>query len=342
MSEFKPMVKMMTTEPSVELKLKKGGAVKKADGGFMGMPSGMPSSMATSVARGGMTDGARPGKPSMKDRRKAMMAKMASRSKETQAVPPPAPMGMPAMKKGGKAEGGKSDMAQDKAMIKKAMKQHDEQEHKGGKGTSLSLKKGGKAYATGGVVKGQGGYKAGGIIPAEKDHSKTVTASKTTKASTSSKTPGYEKYATGGVVNGQGGYKKGGATKKAYATGGSVDSGHSVAMPQGNKKPPKPIRINELTGVYRKGGSVKKMAEGGDTSEDADPIIKREMARKNAEKASNAVDNQAMSDTITGAPSRWFESAKRFLKPTFLPSGSVTKTEKSVTVSPGKKRGGKV
>ena len=47
------------------------------------------------------------------------------------------------MKKGGKAEGGKSDMAQDKAMIKKAMKQHDAQEHKGGKGTSLKLRAGG-------------------------------------------------------------------------------------------------------------------------------------------------------------------------------------------------------
>jgi len=52
------------------------------------------------------------------------------------------------------------DMAQDKAMIKKALKQHDEQEHKGGKGTKLSLKKGGMAkkmskgcgYASGGKV----------------------------------------------------------------------------------------------------------------------------------------------------------------------------------------------
>ena len=37
----------------------------------------------------------------------------------------------------------KSDMAQDKAMIKKAFKQHDAQEHKGGKGTMLKLQKGG-------------------------------------------------------------------------------------------------------------------------------------------------------------------------------------------------------
>jgi len=52
------------------------------------------------------------------------------------------------------------DMAQDKAMIKKAFKQHDMQEHKGGKGTKLALKKGGMAkkmskgcgYASGGKV----------------------------------------------------------------------------------------------------------------------------------------------------------------------------------------------
>jgi hypothetical protein len=46
-------------------------------------------------------------------------------------------------KKKGMAEGGMSDTAQDKAMIKKAFKQHDMQEHKGGKGTSLKLAKGG-------------------------------------------------------------------------------------------------------------------------------------------------------------------------------------------------------
>ena len=57
------------------------------------------------------------------------------------ARPPMAPPGM--MKKGGKVEGSKADMEQDKAMIKKAFKQHDSQEHKGGKGTTLKLKKGG-------------------------------------------------------------------------------------------------------------------------------------------------------------------------------------------------------
>jgi hypothetical protein len=60
------------------------------------------------------------------------------------------------MAKSDMKEDTKMDMAQDKAMIKKALKQHDEQEHKGGKGTKLSLKKGGMTkgcgYASGGKV----------------------------------------------------------------------------------------------------------------------------------------------------------------------------------------------
>ena len=48
------------------------------------------------------------------------------------------------MAKGDSKEDMKMDMAQDKAMIKKAFKQHDAQEHKGGKGTTLKLAKGGK------------------------------------------------------------------------------------------------------------------------------------------------------------------------------------------------------
>jgi len=60
------------------------------------------------------------------------------------------------MAKSDMKEDTKMDMAQDKAMIKKAFKQHDMQEHKGAKGTKLALKKGGMAkgcgYASGGKV----------------------------------------------------------------------------------------------------------------------------------------------------------------------------------------------
>ena len=52
------------------------------------------------------------------------------------------------------------DKAQDKAMIQKAFKQHDAQEHKGGKGTTLKLSSGGtfrksaNGVATKGLTKG--------------------------------------------------------------------------------------------------------------------------------------------------------------------------------------------
>jgi hypothetical protein len=51
----------------------------------------------------------------------------------------------------------KMDKSQDKAMIKKAFKQHDAQEHKGGKGTTLKLAKGGafRASANGIAQKGK-------------------------------------------------------------------------------------------------------------------------------------------------------------------------------------------
>ena len=99
MGQFKPMVKMMTTEPSVILKLKKGGKVaKKADGGFMPMASSMPAQAMP--ARGGLAPAASPMKPSMAARRRAMNPNF--------------------MKKGGKAEK-HEDAAQDRAMIKKAM-----------------------------------------------------------------------------------------------------------------------------------------------------------------------------------------------------------------------------
>lgn len=68
--------------------------------------------------------------------------------------------------KGHKFKGGgmaksdmKEDMAMDKkqdiAMIKKAFKEHDAQEHKGGKGTKLSFKKGGMARGGGVEIKGK-------------------------------------------------------------------------------------------------------------------------------------------------------------------------------------------
>jgi hypothetical protein len=209
-----------------------------------------------------------PGKPSMAMRRKAMMAKpaMGMKTPSGPAMPAGNPA-LPAMKKGGKmAEGGKSDIAQDKAMIKKAFKQHDMQEHKGGKGTDLKLKKGGK-YATGGVTNGQGGFAKGGIISEETSASGSGPYRNTlmhgTKPDNSpAKTGGVKNgngggFATGGVTKSNGGgYRKGGATKK-FADGGKVQSdGGPEKMPQGRKPASQPVEINALSGTFKNGGKV--------------------------------------------------------------------------------------
>jgi hypothetical protein len=435
MGQFKPMVKMETTEPSVELKLAKGGAVKMKKGGSttkakkMAMGGGAMDMMAGTpalVGRPAVNAPVRsPMKPSMAMRRKAMMAKPAMPMGNPSM---PAPMkkggkanfemsgkdvekkGMPEgskadmaldkkqmakMKKGGMscmAEGGKFDMAEDKAMIKKAFKQHDMQEHKGGKGTSLKLKKGGK-MATGGVTNGQGGYATGGVVLGNgggyKDGGMAM-VEKNGKMVPDFAADGKGKmkkggmmggYATGGVVLGNGGgYKMGGkASKKAYATGGTVNSGRAVAMPQGNKPASAPVAISRLSGTYKSGGKVapnnkslqafnnaeyaptmravetdsnqrygspKRMNDGGTTSGQGS-ITDRE--RKTMQDLSKGAYDK------TGKYNRELEDAMNPLsmmkelagkaKDYFMPKGSdsVTKTKESVTVSPAsKKRGGMV
>ena len=351
MGQFKPMVKMETTEPSVELKLasggtvkmKKGGSTTKAKkmamgGGAMNMMMGTPALVGRPAVNAPVRA---PGKPSMAMRRKAMMAKQPMM---------PSAEAMPPMKKGGKAEGGKSDTAQDKAMIKKAFKQHDMQEHKGDKGTDLKLKK--------------GGMKKGGM-------------------------------ATGGVKMGNaGGFKHGGkSSKKAYATGGTVDSGKPVAMPQGAKKPSQPVSTNRQAGTFKKGGKV--MMNGGGTTSGQGAITDSE--RKTAQdlskgaydktgkynreleeamnplsmvkelygKARDAFRGQgSMNAAESNAMQRMMEDGKRGgtntmdtqkLRDAMMKSGrsqrdidslmggqgAITETERSVTVSPaGRKRGG--
>ena len=288
MGQFKPMVKMMTTEPTVELKLKKGGSAHKKmkhggdashkpmqkmmDGGVMGALSGatpiIAGRTAAPVARV-------PARPSMASRRKAMMAK--------------APMGRRVMKSGGDVE--------------KELKAHAS---KPASKAHAGLNKGGACYKDGGKVEA-----SKGVIPvsaskkgAEKYVSNISTAEYTTK--TSGKTGdvkygngggyktggvvlgnggGYKKggkaCATGGVALGNaGGYKKGGASKKAYANGGSVnDEGKAVSMPQGNKKPSSPVSISKLSGTFKKGGTVAEKKLQGFFKEENATAMKQAKAK---------------------------------------------------------------
>ena len=426
---FKQMPKMETTEPTVILKLKKGGHVntkhlEKGEHGHAPMSSGAKYRESME-----MDEGDSPKKPSMSDRKKAMnpnfkgggkvahkadggmmanpqamaamanpairaaMAKraIAQRAMAGQMARPAIGGGAPAMggglqpgmKKGGKA----GDLSQDKAMIKKAFKEHDAQEHKGDKGTKIKLKAGGtvqgnegkyaktlmhdgdktnRAQGTGEVKMAKpGGYAAGGTISGNEgkyvktkvvDGDKTDSASGTggvrmgnaggfakggtvpegdwehRPADTAKK--GVTNTSTGNVKMGNaGGFKSGGkASKKAYATGGSVnDEGKAVKMPKHFVS--RPVANSLQSGTFKKGGRVKKFDDGGSTSDDKytvkDPKAVSDKASRELEDALNPI----------GMVKDLYGKAKSYFTP---PAGSVTKTEKSVTVAPSKKRGGKV
>jgi len=338
MGQFKPMVKMETTEPSIELKLKKGGSVsspkKMMNGGVMGALAQAPAP----GARGGMAPAARPGKPSMMQRRKAMMGK-------------------PMMAEGGKAD----SMAALKAHAAKPASKG----HAGLKAGGVACATGGVMkspkpgnYKTGGVVNGQGGYKAGGIIKSEKGETMMHTAK-----------VNHNSAPTGEVKMGNaGGYKKGGATKKHYATGGSVnDSGRAVAMPQ--KAASKPVSNDRQSGTFKTGGSVtpaqkkeqsafkaenatamkqakaysnekygRKMNDGGSVSDKE----QKKLDKAFADSIGPSKEDMDMAKEIRSIPRKMYEGAKSLFTTKEKPAGSVTKTEKSVTVAPARKRGGSV
>lgn len=326
MGQFKPMVKMMTTEPTVELKLKKGGKVEKKM--QMGGDPAMAPAAGSMPARGGMAPSRAPMKPGLFARRRAMRGMGAGpagplgrgsdmmENMEARRAMAPAP----AMKKGGETKAEHAAEMKKMAETSKKLKEHADK----------PASKAHKGLNTGGVVMGQAGFKNGGIIK--------TTAKKTTKMDTAhvdtNKGPtggvkrgnagGYAeggsvaKSGTGGVTLGQGGYKEGGDVKKPKATGKNA-SGSPVAMPQGRKPAPKAVAINELSGTYKKGGPVMTPAQ-----KRLDNIFQKENApaMKAAKKMSNEKYGKKMA--YGGMPK------------------SITETERSVTVVPGKKHGGKM
>ncbi|NDD54783.1 hypothetical protein EBZ39_13115 [bacterium] len=262
MGQFKPMVKMMTTEPTVELKLKKGGHAtmpkakdghkagkKMMDGGVLGALARTPALIGRPAVNAVVRT---PMKPSMSARRKAMM------------------MGL---KEGG--ETSKEHMAEMRMMKKteKELKQHESmpasKAHKGlKKGGAAKMKAGGDCYATGGVAMGQGGYKKGGKVKmAEGGLSKSGIintedqggAYHNTMMHTAEYT-GKTSGKTGEVKNGNaGGYKKGG---RCYAKGGGVEGNVSTTPPGKTNTMTGGVKLGNAGG-YKKGGKAKKFADGG-------------------------------------------------------------------------------
>ena len=270
MGQFKPMTKMETTEPSVMLKLKKGGGVKsmedcdhkpmaKAMGGGVNAPMGAMAPM-----------GAAPMRPSMM----ARMAAMKGRPGMMPPTPPAMPQPMPGaqnpamMKKGGKVDK-HEDAAEDRKMIKKAMsgkKFKDGGTIEGNEREFVKTKvvngdRADKSKAmTGGVRTGNaGGYANGGTIEGnEKSYVKTkmVDGDKNDSAK-----------GTKAVKMGNGG---------GYAMGGTIE-GNEDKFSKGNCNTAKKGKEGSVTegvrygngGGYKMGGDVKKRyAEGGNVIND--------------------------------------------------------------------------
>ena len=205
--------------------------------------------------------------------------------------------------------------------------------------------------STGGVRMGNaGGYKhggkamkyaSGGAIDSKMTRTTVEGGNWENRPANTSK-PGKTNTTTGGVkkANG-GGYKEGGSTKKAYATGGQVvDDGKAQKMPRHFVS--RPVANSLQSGTFKSGGKVK-MADGGSPpSEIADKLktAENQRASKNFERMERE-ENEAIRNVIPNAMRRGMDAVKGLFKSS-PPEGSVTKTEKSVTVSPAKKRGGKV
>jgi hypothetical protein len=168
--------------------------------------------------------------------------------------------------------------------------------------------------------------------------------------------PGKSNTKTGEVKESNaGGFKHGGhASKKAYATGGNVvDDGKAVKMPHHFVS--KPVANSLQSGTFKKGGKVKKFDTGGSSNASNDvpaSVVANSGANNREQQGWNYAKRQSLDpvgDEIngvfsdignavkSGATKAW-NATRDYFSP---PAGSVTKTEKSVTVSPGKKRGGR-
>jgi len=193
------------------------------------------------------------------------------------------------MKKGGKVMEKESkseskkeqamDKKQDVAMIKKAFKEHDAQEHKGGKGTKIALKKGGMAKESMGprtmskdVEKGSNKLMKFGQSAVQK---RGLTKGKEVKMAKGGKVKRYDEGGDVDTQTAQGQNANIGDDTRARAmaalASGNMDQQvpTPVAKPRMKSKPKSNVmtkamgNMNPMGDTYKKGGDVKKMARGG-------------------------------------------------------------------------------
>ena len=276
MGQFKPMVKMMTTEPSIELKLKKGGHVampkmkSKDESGHKKMAmGGMPPAMDRAGLPPGPVGGASPATPSMAARRKAMMGRKKADGGEAlkKHAAMPASKAHKGLKTGGVAmgQGGYKN---------------------GGSVIPVSAsKKGAEGYAetkmvtttpdrspakTGGVKMGNaGGYKKGGKVKMAMGgmsargmpHPKAIDMPRpsTPRPTNTPKEPSGPGFSPSGAPLGRG-------PKRRFAKGGGVE-GNISSTPAGVTNTTTGGVRKGNAGGYKKGGALKKFARGGSVND---------------------------------------------------------------------------
>jgi hypothetical protein len=211
----------------------------------------------------------------------------------------------------------------------------------------VSAGKGKTNGTTGGVRMGNaGGFKHGGKAKrhyAKGGHvpgltSATIEGGNWENRPANTSKPGKTNTKTGEVKESNaGGYKKGGHAKKAYATGGNVvDDGRPEKYPRHFVS--QPVANSLQSGTFRKGGKVRLYADGNPGK----PIstAQQNQAYKDWKKGEEEWNASFRPENLIG---KAVDKVKGLFasKPETPPAGSVTKTEKSVTVAPAKKRGGR-
>jgi hypothetical protein len=177
------------------------------------------------------------------------------------------------MKKGGKyKEGGDVDLKQDKALIKKAFKQHDKAEHDK-EPTEIKLKKGSRVKKEAGTVKK---YKAGGAIEMKKTSGDLDTIKKV-------KATGAKKAAAPSKAEAKPAFKGSDVEKEKSKPAGEKDLIKKVP-PTGDKKADAPNKaavkpnvkgenaVDDIDGM-KKGRAVKKHKAGGHIKHMADGAL---------------------------------------------------------------------
>jgi hypothetical protein len=267
MGQFKPEPKMKTTEPSVELKMKKGSKAKMADGGMpmaderMPMRAPMRAPMRTRnrmPMQSAMSPAMSPAMMARKNGGKTKKMNMGG----MHSMPDGKMMMNSAMKKGGEVESPKMHKSEMKQMgkIEKELKHHESMKaskaHKGLKSGGMyrptvgGLLSEGKPHGKGttGGIEGTG-YKNGGALkPKINVQDKVVTAKQTKSFNTKS-----------GGVEGVG-YKMGGTVPKSVASryvNNMKDGSHPT------KKVGKTGSIKQAPAGYKDGGHVAMSCKDG-------------------------------------------------------------------------------